>query len=210
MEENKVVETNELDLIKQQLEELKAERAKLEKNISEQNSYITKLEADRKAAPVAKEELDPQVKSYLQRKMREDTIAEALNSLKSQFEPGVLGIMNEDLMKFLDQTMKPQNTTVAYVKEAFYLCYGKALANKDHAIHGLKAEPAPQSVVQESVEQPTAEERLKNLKVFNPNPTMTESDQGSLPVDELPGSNGVAPRDTQDALRAFKQKLRGL
>ena len=210
MEENKVVETNELDLIKQELEALKAERAQLEKNVSEQNSYITKLEADRKAAPAVQQELDPQVKAYLQRKMREDTVAEALNNLKTQFEPGVLGVMNEDLMKFLDQTMKPENTTVAYVKEAFYLCYGKALANREHPINKLKAEPAPQSVVQEAVQQPTAEERLRNIAVYNPNPTMTESDQGSLPVDQLPGSNGVAPRDTQDALKSFKQKLRGM
>jgi hypothetical protein len=209
MEENKVLDTNELELLKKQLENERNERAKLEKNVSEQNSYITKLEADRKAAPVANQQLDPQVKSYLQRKMREDTIAEALNYLKTQFEPGVLGVMNEDLMKFLDATMKPENTTVSYVKEAFYLCYGKSLANKEHAIHKLKSEPAPQSVVKEAVQQPTAEERLKNLQVFNPNPTMTSSDQGTFPVDQLPGSNGVAPKDTQDALRSFKQKLRG-
>lgn len=203
-------ELQELEAIKQELNALRDERAKLEKNISEQNSYITKLEADRKATPQVKQELDPQVKSYLQRKMREDTIAEALTNLRSQFEPGVIGVMQEDLTKFLDATMKPENTTVSYVKEAFYLCYGKALSNREHEIHKLKTTPAPEAVVQEAVQQPTAEQRIKNIKVFNPNPTMTESDQGSMPLDIVPGSSGEQPRDTKQALESFRQKLRGL
>lgn len=190
--------------LEQELAQSKAEGEKLGENIRNQNSYITKLEKDRKAAPETNESLDPTIKSYIQKRMRDDAISQAIKDLTPQFKPGVIGAIQPDLVKFLESTMRPEATTVPVVKEAFYLCYGKALGNPSHEIHNVIKEeiPASQEVIQQTVNQPTAEERLRS---FNPNPSMAPDVQ--TPPAVLPGSQGIAPANTQEALKNFKNKL---
>lgn len=207
--------------IKAELEAEKAEKAKLAKNVSDQNSYITKLEKDRQASTSNREPLDPATKAYLQKKMREDTIAGTLSKLTPQFPVGVVGAIREDLDLFLDKTMKPENTTEAYVREAFYLCYGKAMANKEHAVHQILAQVNPVTPVQQGAQivppgQPPAgplpSERLQNIgkpPVLNPNPTQTPNDGGIVPP-VIPGASGIQPANTQEALKSFKSRLGGL
>lgn len=207
--------------LKAKLEAEALAKAKLEENVRNQNSYITKLEADRKAGTQDKEPLDPATKAYLQKKMREDTIAGTLQKLAPQFPVGVIGAVREDLDLFLNNTMKPENTTEAYVREAFYLCYGKAMANKEHAVHQILAQITPTNPVVQGAQLPIPgqvpagqlpSDRLKEIgkaPVFNPNPTINPNDRGN-PAPVIPGSSGVQPQNTQEALRGFKSRLGGL
>jgi hypothetical protein len=186
-------------------ETLKKELEKREKQVADQNSYITKLEASRAQVSNAQPQpsaqaVDPTVQKYIERKMRIDTIEEAVLEIKRFYPIKEFEAVYPDLIAFLDKNMRKENTTVNFVVDAFDLMYGRAVKNKDHALHQVGKAGAPTSTPEtnSSVVATANEQAIKALA-----PTISPQDgtSGTLP------DNGLQVKDTKDAFAALKTKF---
>jgi hypothetical protein len=202
---------------KKTIEELAKRNETLEKNQKEQNSYITKLETQlqgfksssaQPGNPVSPQLSQP-LTSYLQKNMKKDTIEEALALIAQQGTGAdVIDCIKPELMKFLEETMTIDRTKVSYVTDAFHLIYGKAMSNKDHAIHKLGqagtkenkppvSQPASQVAGQQDIAQ-----QLRDRIV----PTMTPADVNAAQTPPLQNPNEQI-KTTKDAVNSFKRRI---
>lgn len=139
-----------LEEAKAKIAELEAENAKLQAQVKNQNSYITKLEAQAKVAPNttggSSSSLDPVTQKYLEKNMIKDTIAEARENIVKQVGLEIYNAIEPDLNEWLKANMKIQNCTVEFVEDSFNLIYGRCFRNKEHKIHeviGKDSNPQP-------------------------------------------------------------------
>ena len=190
--------------LEDQLNVEKQNTTKLTENQSKQNSYITKLEEkankqEQSNTPAQQVALDPNVTKYLARKMREDTIADAMNTIRTSVSQEEIVVLEPDLMKFLNETMNSSNTSVAYITDAFNLIYGRAMRNKTHAIHQAN---------KTSQQSPTQQQIVQNANqlVRQTPPVMSNRDTSAVQTPPAtPGSNPIS--STRDAFDRFKNKL---
>lgn len=195
--------------VQAKLEALEKELVSERKKVADQNSYITKLEAGRAQVSNAPQQpsvqaVDPAVQQYIERKMKDDTIAEATVEIQRSFKKEEFDAVFPDLLAFLKVNMKKSNTTVPFIIDAFDLLYARALKNKDHAIQKIgkngtpTATPSPQTnaAVIGSVQQQT----LKNTP-----PTISPKDgtPSGLP------DPSTSVKSTKDAFSALKSKFNG-
>lgn len=197
----------ELAEYEKQLEALKEDLKKREKQIADQNSYITKLEASRAQVSNAPSQanvpaVDPTVQKYIERKMRIDTIEEAVVLIKQAFSQEEFDAVYPDLIAFLDKNMKRESTTVQFVVDAFDLMYGRAVKNKEHALSKLlgKAGTPTGTPVKDnsSVVAAANEQAMKSLA-----PTIAPQDGVGGNVPDSP----VQYKDTKDAFQALRGKF---
>jgi hypothetical protein len=195
-----------LDELEKQLESLKKDLEKREKQVADQNSYITKLEASRaqvsNAQPQASvQTVDPAVQQYIERKMKDDTIADATVEILKSFKKEEFDVVFPDLLAFLKVNMKKSNTTTAFVVDAFDLLYARALKNKEHAIHKIgKVTPPSETPVKTNGESIKAvqEKAIKNK------PPVISTNDGT--VSGLPESSSQV-KTTKDAFSALKSRF---
>lgn len=128
-----------LEEAKAKIAELEAEVNKLQGQVKNQNSYITKLEAQAKGAPNNpggnSNGLDSVTQRYLEKNMMRDTIEEAKQNIVKQVGSEVYNAIEPDLNEWLKANMKIQNCTVEFVEDSFNLIYGRCFRNKDHKVH---------------------------------------------------------------------------
>ena len=195
--------------LEKQLEALKKDLEKKEKQVKDQNSYITDLEARRAQVSNAQPQasvpaIDPAVQQYLERKMRDDTIAEATVEIQKHFKKEEFDAVFPDLLAFVKVNMKKGNTTAAFVIDAFDLLYARALKNKEHAIHkiGKSGTPTETPVAQTNgkVMSSVQEQTLKNTP-----PIISPKDGTPSSVPET----GQQVKNTKDAFSALKSKFNG-
>lgn len=186
--------------------ELETEITKLKSQISNQNSYITKLEKGEiagkglAAQPTQTGGLDPATKRYLEKTMIKDTIAEARQNIVSQVGEEVYKAVEPDFKAWLDKNLKITNCTTEFVEDAFNLVYGRCLRNKEHAVHKALGKDTPPVVT------PNPTQVTPNPQVLNTPPVITPRD-GALPTN-LPPVNSQ-PKSKKDIFAEFSNKIRG-
>lgn len=209
-----------MELTQAQIEELQIQAAKaaqlekevetLKKNASEQNSYITKLEQSKqkaqeedpkKGAP-ASLQLDPKLDRIFQhaeRSFLRELTKEAEAALILQVGQAVYDAVKTDFEDFLNKNLKTSNAELSYVLSAFDLVLGRAIKNKEHAVHkAFSVDPTKQT-------QPINTQRTPNQKVS----TMTPDDRvaGQL-GNPNPNTQGETPRNTREAWKNFAARVK--
>lgn len=161
------------------IKELEVEQGKLQQQIKNQNSYITKLEAQAKATPNpaggTSNGLDPVTQKYLEKNMMKDTIAEAKANILTQVDPSIYAAIEPDLLEWLKVNMQIQNCTVAFVEDAFNLISGRCYRDKNHKVHEvLGKDKNPQTVTPNPAPQVTPTTSINVLN--NQPPVITNKD----------------------------------
>lgn len=168
-----------LEEAKIKIAELEAENSKLQAQVKNQNSYITKLEAQTKSAPNNpggnSNNLDPVTQAYLEKNMIKDTIAEAKENIVKQVGIEIYNAIEPDLNTWLKANMKIQNCTVEFVEDSFNLIYGRCFRNKEHKIHEVIGKGSnPQVVTPTSTPQTPV--TPTNPTVLNQPPVINNKD----------------------------------
>jgi hypothetical protein len=202
-------ESKSLDELEKQLDALKKDLERREKQVADQNSYITKLESSRAQVSNAPQQqstpaVDPAVQQYIERKMRDDTIAEATVEIQRAFKKEEFDAVFPDLLAFLKANMKKSNTTVPFIVDAFDLLYARALKNKDHVIHKNGKNGAP-------TETPTAQTNSQMINSVQQQ-TLKNTPPIISPKDGTPSGlpeTSTQVKNTKDAFSALKGKFNG-
>lgn len=199
--------------------EARAQKAEAEANDlkvqrSNQNSYITKLEGKVKGlenqidtvknAANTAPALAPEITEYFQKKRREDYTEQAVTEIISQVGEDKYNCLAQELKDFLKLYMTEKNVSVRYIIDSFHLLLGRALANPEHAIHGVIA---PKTEVPVKQEQPISESEqteFRNQLNRMVNRTMTNDDINAGGAPELKAPTAA---NTQEAMKAFKNRL---
>jgi hypothetical protein len=199
------MESKELE---QKLEALEKELTKERKKVADQNSYITELESRR--APVSNAPtqqsstaVDPALQQYLEKKMREEVIAEATVEINKSFSEQEVAAVMPDLLAFLKANMNKKNTTVGFIIDAFDLMYARAMKNKSHEINKIGKSGTPTD---------TPVDVKTNAKVLNAvqeqtlkaNPTVISPSDGTA---GSPPDATTNVKSTKDAFQALKNRF---
>ncbi len=182
------------------IQELETELTTERKKVSDQNSYITKLEAQVNNKPnEGGSGQDPIIQAYIERKMREDVLAQAVSLIKSEVSNEEYKAIEPDFLDFLEKNMKKANTKVEYIMDAFSLVWGRCLRKKDHPIHKVKAATPSGTTPQGKTDQTSG-----NVPpIVTQPPGITDGDGGSTP----PPSTETRIANTKDAFSALKKKM---
>lgn len=195
--------------LKQTQEELAKERAAKEQlalNQSNQNSYITKLEGQINTLkqeianlqttankdPRSDAGIDPTLINYLKKQMRKDIETEGYARAKSLVTEEVWKTLEKELVTFVKDS-DDDKVTPEYIVDAFRLLYGRAMTNPEHPIHKV-AKPT-QAPAPAAITPPTLP------------PSMTPNDSGAAGGTPPSMSQGVQVKNTQEAMKAFKEKI---
>lgn len=188
-----------------ELAKVKAEKGTLEKNQSEQNAYITKLEETKSGLSnqlanvkdaANKPALDPNITAYFKKKYVEDFVNDGKAEIIKRDTKGSFPILEEELDDFLSSYMNENNASIKFIMDSYSLILGRAIADPEHAINkiedtGAKSEDAQQQPVQ----------TISN-NLFPP--TMTNEDQGA---GQPAAKTRVVVPDTRSAFKALEEKL---
>lgn len=187
------------------VEALEKELQGEKKKVTDQNSYITKLEAQAKAGNTSPQQSataanDPVVQRYLEEKMREDTLSKAYVIIKQEVSEDIFKVIEPDLEAFLNKNMTKQNTTVAFVTDAFSLILGKAYRNKEHAIHKIGKGGTPTATPNQT-NAVNVQNVQQSLRQTPPVITGQDGTSGGLPSTEVKVVN------TKDAFKALRERF---
>lgn len=211
----------ELEQALEQIKMLTETVNKLEENQSKQNSYITKLEGDlkeAKAKPAPAPQPAPQPTAapapgmsanyiaHTKRRWREDVCNEAFVQLKGKFNEEQVNVLQQEVLDYCHKNMTDNNTTTEFVESVFHLLFGRAVGDKNHAIHKTleKKQEAPTPA-------PTATNAMPESKVAQiiPPSVATTEDRTYNPSVPTP-SHETKVKSTDDAFASFKATLNGL
>lgn len=202
-----------LEEMQEALNEERAKNARLEQNIKNQNSYITKLENQRGGAATpqtgntpATAQLDPTLQKYLEDQMRNDITSKGITQIKSEVPAEEYAAIESDFLAFLNRNMDKNNTSVDYVLDAFSLIYGRAKRNKNHAINQLGAKGTTPSTTAPIKDAGTNQEAIDavNKTISNKPPMMTGNDANAASGAPDTG-NGI--KNTKDAFGSLREKF---
>lgn len=177
-----------------------------------QNSYITKLETQLKEQKAAGNQspasTDSITQAWIQKQMRAEVIAKSVAKIIEAVGQDVYNAVKAEFDEFLDKNLKPENTTEAYVLDAFNLVYGRCFAKKDHPVHqiGKAANPGGTPTPQPLPTNGQQVAQVQNVIAGQP-PVMTGADPSA--GQGLPGINGTPVKNTKDAFSRLKDKFAG-
>lgn len=203
-----------LDKTEAELKAIADAKVVLEGNQRQQNSYITKLEQERDAlkaqiqtATTTLNEkpsaIDPALVKYFNKKMTQEIKENATKMIISRVSLDVYNILKPELDAFLDAYMKESNQSEEYILDAFALIYGRAMSDPTHEINKPTTPPEPAAPPQQGM---TASQRLQEMARQMTVPNISPTDVSSST--DLPGgSSRVEPRNTDEALRKFRDSL---
>lgn len=185
-------------------------KAFLEKVIGDQNSYVTKLEAqlkEMKDTGSSKGGIDDVTAKYLEKNMRRDVISEATEKIIAAVGQDIFNAVKPDYDKFLADRMTKNNTTVEYAVDAFNLVYGRCFAQKDHPVHnvGKTTNPTGTPTQQPAGTNGQSVAQVQNILTGQPPVVMTGKDTGA--ASGLPGTQGTPVNSTRDAFKRLKDRV---
>lgn len=195
------------------LNEERAKNARLEQNIKNQNSYITKLENQRGGAATpqavstpATAQLDPTLQKYLEDQMRADVTNKGITQIKSEVPADEYSTIESDFLEFLNRNMNKNNTSIEYVLDAFSLVYGRAKRDKNHAINQIGAKGTTPSATAPVKDAGTNQEGIDavNQTISNKPPMMTGNDANA--ASGAPDT-GTGIKNTKDAFGSLREKF---
>lgn len=181
-------------------------KAMLQKVINDQNKYIGQLESQVKAGNNPTTKADDVTLRYLEKNMRKDVIAEAVEVIKQDVSEEVYKAVEPDFLAFLDKNMKKENTTVEFCADAFSLVYGKCLRKKDHAVNQIGKDTNPQVVTPTTPNTNGQAVAAVNSILQNQAPGITDRDTTSGPAVGLP-NQGNPVKNTRDAFASLKNRF---
>jgi hypothetical protein len=201
-------------------ETLTAKVAQLEKNQSEQNSYITTLEKQVKdakgnaqennpankgtsatpAAPI----LDPEIKSFMEITKKDmltreiDKLVQEIGTSLEAEAPGHFALIKEEYKSFLVKNItKLEQATVAYATSALNLVYGKASRDVNHALYkALRNIQAPAN----------QQTQPKGVPPVTRTGVMTNEDGSGVLGNPNQGIAPTKPKSTSEAWSRFGKK----
>ena len=187
-----------------ELASVREENGKLEKNQSNQNAYITKLEE--KATTLAdqissikgsldKPMLDPNITKYLKKKYVEDFVKEGKDLIKQRDTKNVFPKLEAELDSFIKAYMNEDNASIKFILDSYSLILGRAYEDPTHAINTV--EPEVKDIV-----QPIPAETKKEMPLFPP--SITDADQGA--GNPIAKATVIIP-DTKTAFKVLEDKL---
>jgi hypothetical protein len=202
-----------LEELEEALNEERAKNARLEQNIKNQNSYITKLENQRGGAATpqtggtpAAAQLDPTLQKYLEDQMRNDITAKAITQIKSEVSAEEYAAVEPDFLEFLNRNMNKSNTRIDYVLDAFSLVYGRVKRDKNHAINQIGAKgttPSATAPVKDAGTNQGAIDAV-NQTISTKPPMMTGNDANA--ASGAPDT-GTGIKNTKDAFGSLREKF---
>lgn len=186
-----------------ELAKLKEEKDKLEKNQSNQNAYISKLEESKNGlseslkqiqATANKPVLDPNLTAYFKKKYVEEFIQEGKELIKKNDTRNNFELLEPELDEFLSAYMDENNASQKFILDSYSLVLGRAIANPEHAINKV-----PESEAGKAQEQKPEPMIVPVLP-----PMMTPADQGgSIPV----AKSMISVPDTKAAFKMLEERL---
>ena len=180
-------------------------KATLQKIINDQNKYVGQLEAQLKAKPQTSSADDVTMK-YLEKNMRRDVIAEAVEEIKKDVSEEIFKAVEPDFLEFLDKAMNKTNTTVEFCTDAFSLVYGKCLRKKDHPVHKVGKGTTPQNVTPQSAGTNGQVVQDINSIISKQPPVISDRDVTSGSASGLPDTS-VQVKNTRDAFTSLKNRF---
>jgi hypothetical protein len=185
-------------------------RAFFEKMVSDQNSYITKLQNQLKEQqkPAAAAGSDDVTRKYILEKMKEDVMKQATAVIVNAIGQDKFNAVKPDFDKFL-VNLTPEHTNVDYVIDAFNLVYGRCLTNPNHPIHqvGKAVNPSGTPAPQVAGTNGQQVEVVQNIMAGQPQP-MTSNDANA--GQGIPGTQGEPVKNTNEAFKNLKNRLQGV
>lgn len=177
--------------------------------ITNQNSYITKLETQLKetSKPATQSGVDEITAKYLEKNMRRDVIAEAEKQILSEVDPKVYEAVKPDFMEFLEKSMKKENTTVEFAVDAFSLVLGRCYRIKGHAVNNIGKGTTPTTTPTQQTTIGTNSNQVQNVQniLSNQPPIMTHNDSSA--AGGLPNSTSTPIKNTRDAFASLKNRF---
>jgi len=192
-----------IEELEQELAQKAQELATKDKNIRDQNAYITQLEKDRQPAAAAKQNvsgINPSVMSFIENSMRSDAIAKARIEILKTIPAEKYAAVEEDYLKFLQDKMQGDAISVSFAIDAFGLVLGKALMDPTHKINTTQiaaAQPVTQSPIP-TITPPVIPQQTP--------PVMTGKDISY--VNGMPAQEPSSIKNTREALARFEDKLK--
>lgn len=182
-------------------------KAMLQKVINDQNKYIGQLESQVKANSNTTPKTDDVTLRYLEKNMRRDVIAEAVEGIKQDVSEEVYKAVEPDFLAFLDKNMKKENTTVEFCADAFSLVYGKCLRKKDHPVNQIGKDTNPQVVTPTTTPNTNGQAvAAVNSILQHQAPVITDKDQASGSATGLPNTS-TPVKSTRDAFASLKNRF---
>lgn len=188
----------------------------LNDNISKQNSYITKLEArnnssepaQKPASSTADNRFDPAVQAYLEKNMKRDAIEEAKVQIKQEVTEEMYKAVEPDFISFLNNNLKKENCTTAYIIDAFSLVMGRALRNKEHPINKIgKGTQTPTATPTQTTNSQDVQAVQNTILNNTTPPVMSNKDSGA--ASGMPNGNAQL-NSTKDAFKSLKNRFANL
>lgn len=181
------------------------------KMVSDQNSYITKLEKQLTELKTSSSNsnvasgVDGITQEYIRKKMREEVISNATRIIIESVGNDIYNAVKPDFEAFLDKNLKPENTKEDYVIDAFNLVYGRCYAKKDHPVHQIGKTASPNGTP--SVAAGTNGEQVAAVQnvISGQPPIMSGQDLNA--GKGLPGVQGTPVKTTKDAFARFKDRI---
>jgi len=185
-------------------------KAFFQKMTSDQNSYITKLETQLKELkaqgnPGAVPSGDSITQEYIRKKMREEVIAKATSLIIDAVGKPVFEAVKPDFDAFLEKNLKPENTTEAYVIDAFNLVYGRCLTKKDHPVHQVGKTVNPNGTPTPTAGTNGQQVAVVQNVISGQPPVMSGTDASA--GQGVPGTQGTPVKNTRDAFSRLKDKV---
>lgn len=185
-------------------------KAFFEQMIANQNSYVTKLETQLKAQPKPATQtggLDEVTIKYLEKNMREDVISKAKAIILANVSKEYYNAVEADYLKFLDEKMKKENTTVEFATDAFNLVLGRCWSKPDHPIHQVGKTPTPGGTPTPQATPGTNGAQVQGVQdiLRQTPPVMSGADPSAGGMPE----GGKQVKNTKDAFASFKMRIQG-
>lgn len=195
------------EISEERLAELEAKAAKaeqLEKDRSEQNSYITKLEGERNAYKSQAEQVkevanqapsfDPLLMEHIKNDMHEKVTRKAIEAIIEQYKQPVYDAVKKEFEAILND-ISEKNYTVQYITTRFKLLIGEYMADPTSEVFKLITGTNP---------APKVDEPKPNLEPEPP--VMNNQDKHVVNSNnDLPDRADKAT-STKDALTRFRNK----
>lgn len=178
------------------------------KMVSDQNSYITKLENQLKnqAPAPSGAPTDAITQEYIRKKMREDVLEKATHAIIEAVGADIYQAVKPDFDAFLAKNMTLDKTTEEYVIDAFNLVYGRCFAKKDHPVHQVGKTVNPNGTPAPTVTDTNGKQvaQVQNIIAGQPQ-VMSGSDSSA--AQGLPGVQGTQVKNTKDAFARLKERV---
>ena len=182
----------------------------LTKIINDQNTYVTKLEAQLKGMSNQEptDGLNDYTRKFIVDSMREKVIAAAEKQILAKIPAEIYNAVKPEYIKFLNERMDEAHMTVEFAVDAFSLTLGRYQTAGNSLVTPGKANPQGTPVPQQTNPAPAQQPVIPNAQqILNMQPpVMTNRDPSVTSGMVLPETKPI--QNTRDAMQRFKNRMK--